>query len=55
MLEHLGQVLPAGASKYGDKTALIFKGRQFSYNELNDLRAGSPMGCVPLASRPAIA
>src|SRR4051794_312403 len=37
MLEHLGQVLPAGATQYGDKTALIFKGRQFSYNELHDL------------------
>jgi long-chain acyl-CoA synthetase len=37
MLDHLGQVLPHGAARYGDKTALIFQGRAFSYHELHDL------------------
>jgi long-chain acyl-CoA synthetase len=39
MLDNLGQVLPTGAQTYGDKTALIFKGRAFSYRELNALSA----------------
>lgn len=37
MLENLGQVLPTGARRYGEKTALVFKGRNFSFNELCDL------------------
>lgn len=37
MLDNLGQVLPAAAAAYGAKTALIFKGREFSFSELNDL------------------
>ncbi len=37
MLENLGQVLPVGAQQYGDKTALILEGREFSFNELSEL------------------
>jgi long-chain acyl-CoA synthetase len=37
MLNNLGQVLPVGARKYGDKAALITKGRAFSFKELSDL------------------
>jgi long-chain acyl-CoA synthetase len=37
MLESLGQILPAGAKKYGAKTALVCGDRQFSYIELNQL------------------
>ncbi|HWP42375.1 MAG TPA: long-chain-fatty-acid--CoA ligase [Blastocatellia bacterium] len=37
MLNNLGQVLPVGAQRYGDKTALIYKGREFSFRELSDL------------------
>lgn len=35
MLENLGQVLPAGARRYGGKTALVSGGREFSFDELN--------------------
>ena len=37
MLETLGEVLPASARRFGDKTALVFDGRRFSFNELNQL------------------
>lgn len=37
MLDHLGEVLPVGANRYGDKTALVFGDREFSFRELNDL------------------
>lgn len=37
MLQHLGQVAAAAAEKFGDKTALVFEGRTFTYNELNGL------------------
>jgi long-chain acyl-CoA synthetase len=37
MLENLGQVLPFGALKYGDKTALVIGSRSFSFNDLNHL------------------
>ncbi|MBN4016392.1 long-chain-fatty-acid--CoA ligase [Rhodospirillaceae bacterium AH-315-P19] len=37
MLQTIGQILPASAARFGDKTALIFEGRSFSYNELEQL------------------
>ncbi len=37
MLDSLGEVLPRAAQLYGDKTALVFAGRTFSFAELNDL------------------
>lgn len=37
MLTSLGQVLPQAAERYGDRTALVFEGREFSFTELNDL------------------
>ena len=37
MLENLGQVLPVAARKYGDKTGLIFEGREFSFNQLCEM------------------
>ncbi|MEE2968548.1 MAG: AMP-binding protein [Pseudomonadota bacterium] len=33
----IGQILPEAAEKFGDKTALIFNGRNFSFNELDTL------------------
>ncbi|WP_366919392.1 AMP-binding protein [Rhodococcus ruber] len=30
------EILPAAAQRYGDKVALIYGGRSFSFNELND-------------------
>jgi long-chain acyl-CoA synthetase len=37
MLTSLGQVLPAAAAKYGDKTALIADDKTFSFRELDQL------------------
>ena len=37
MLDSLAEVLPAGAQKYGKKTALVCGGRSFSFTELNNL------------------
>jgi long-chain acyl-CoA synthetase len=37
MLTSLGQVLPAAAVKYGDKTALIADNKTFSFRELDRL------------------
>ena len=39
MLVNLGQVMPQGAAKYGDRVALAFKGEEFSYTRLNELSA----------------
>ena len=37
MPEDLGQVLPMGAQKYGNKTALVIGSCSFSFNDLNHL------------------
>ncbi len=37
MLTSLGEILPAAADKYGDKTALVFDGEAFSFRHLDDL------------------
>ncbi len=39
MYTNLGQVMPHGAAKYGDRVALVFKGETFTYNRLNELSA----------------
>ena len=33
----IGQILPEAAAKFGNKTALVFNGRDFSFIELNTL------------------
>ena len=45
MLDSLGEILPRAARLYGDKTALVFAGREFSFTELDDFSsrlAGGP-------------
>ncbi len=37
MLDHLGQIANAAASKFGGREALLFEGRSFSYIELNNM------------------
>jgi long-chain acyl-CoA synthetase len=37
MLDNLGQILPAAAERFGDKTALIVGEQRFSFAALNDL------------------
>ncbi len=52
MLENLGQVLPFAAGRYGDKTALISGGREFSFRELNDLSGRPATGLRGLGVEP---
>ena len=52
MLQHLGEVLPRAARRFGDKTALVIEGRSFSYRELERLsnrlaNALTGMGVAP--------
>ena len=46
MLDHIGLIPAAAANKFADKEALIFEGRSFSFNEINDLveRAAGGLG-----------
>ena len=37
MLNHIGEVVAAAAEAFGDKEALVFEGRSFTFAELNDL------------------
>ena len=37
MLQHLGEVLPRAAARFGDKTAIVIEGRSFTYRELDRL------------------
>jgi long-chain acyl-CoA synthetase len=52
MLESLGQVLPAAAAKYGDKTALITAERTLSFRELDALSSTLASSLVKLGVRP---
>lgn len=52
MLENLGQVLPDGARRYGEKTALVSGGREFSFNELNELSGRLANGLRDLGVAP---
>jgi long-chain acyl-CoA synthetase len=52
MLNHLGEVLPMAARRFGDKIALIIEGRSFSFRELDRLsnrlaNAFTGMGVAP--------
>ena len=48
MLASLGMVLPHAAELYGDKTALVFENRVFSFAELNDLSNQLAIGLTRL-------
>jgi long-chain acyl-CoA synthetase len=52
MLENLGQVLPDGARRYGEKTALVSGGREFSFDELNELSGRLANGLRDLGVAP---
>ena len=39
MYKNLGEVMPQGAVKYGERVALVFDGEEFTYNRLNQLTA----------------
>ncbi|HSJ92123.1 MAG TPA: AMP-binding protein, partial [Ilumatobacter sp.] len=48
MLETIGAVLPDAAARYGDKTALVFGDREFSFRDLDDLSARLASGLAAL-------
>ena len=48
MLDHLGQVAQAAADKFGDKEALMFEGRSFSFRELNTMIEAAAAGLAGL-------
>jgi acyl-coenzyme A synthetase/AMP-(fatty) acid ligase len=39
MYTNLGEVMPRGAAKFGDRVALVFRGEEFTYNRLDELTA----------------
>jgi long-chain acyl-CoA synthetase len=50
--ENLGQVMPRGAAKYGDRVALVFQGEEFTYTRLDGLTARLANGLRALAVSP---
>ena len=48
MLDHLGQVAQAAADKFGDREALVFEERSFSYRELNTMVEAAAGGLAGL-------
>lgn len=52
MLDHIGLIPATAASKFSNKDALVFEGRTFSYNELNDLVERAAGGLSDLGVAP---
>jgi long-chain acyl-CoA synthetase len=52
MLASLGQVLPAAAAKFGDKTALIAGDRTFSFSELDQISNAFALSLTKLGIAP---
>lgn len=48
MLRFMGQILPLAAARFGDKPALIFEDREFSYTELDALSSKMAGGLAHL-------
>ncbi len=52
MLRHLGQAAAIATKKFGDKEALIFEDRSFTFTELNDLVEHTAAGLSDAGLRP---
>jgi long-chain acyl-CoA synthetase len=52
MLDSLGQILPAAAARFGDRTALVFGEREFSFRELDMLSSALAHNLVGLGVSP---
>jgi len=52
MLDHIGEIPAAAAQKFSDKDALVFEGRTFSFNEINDLVERAAGGLSELGITP---
>jgi len=52
MLRHLGQAAAIATKKFGDKEALIFEDRSFTFTELNDLVERTAAGLSDAGLRP---
>jgi long-chain acyl-CoA synthetase len=52
MLDHIGQIPAAAAVKFSNNDALVFEGRTFSFNEINDLVERAAGGLSDLGIAP---
>jgi long-chain acyl-CoA synthetase len=52
MTQTIGEILPAAAQRFGNKTALIVEGRAFTFRELNELSNRAANGLVASGVRP---
>ena len=52
MLNSLGQILPAAAVQFGDRIALVFGEREFSFRELDVLSSALARNLVALGVNP---
>ena len=52
MLQSLGELLPAAARRFGDRTALVFGEREFSFRELDQLSNALARSLVALGVSP---
>jgi long-chain acyl-CoA synthetase len=52
MYTNLGQVMPRGAARYGDRVALVFQAEEFTYNRLDELTARLANGLRGLGISP---
>src|SRR6202051_5403856 len=52
MLNSLGQILPAAAVQFGDRVALLFGEREFSFRELDVLASALARNLVALGVNP---
>src|SRR5271168_96437 len=52
MLNSLGQILPAAAVQFGDRVALVFGEREFSFRELDVLSSALARNLVALGVNP---
>ena len=50
MLDHIGQIPAHAARIFQDKEALVFEGRSFTFNELNELIEKSAAGLDSLGT-----
>ncbi|MEM7268281.1 MAG: long-chain-fatty-acid--CoA ligase [Pseudomonadota bacterium] len=52
MIQHLGEMSRQAAERFGDKTALIFEGRRFSFAEIDELATRAAAGLAEIGVGP---
>ena len=58
LMDHIGQIPAIAAEKFGDREALVYEGRSFTFEELNDLveraAGGLATDAMPPLSTPGV-